>query len=135
MIDSLDRIHRMPRKGPGYSGRNLQEPAVTEFKLRISPSVGIEVGYFLLGASLAKLAMIKRYTNPSFIAICILNCAEHLFRTDLVERFWAISVRINRRFFAANENGPDSFVQIRSHKSRPYSTHRHEYFDSLTSIK
>ena len=73
----------MPQKGPGYSGRNLQEPSVTEFKLHIGPSGGIEVGYFLLGASLAKLAMIKRCTNPSFIAISILNCAEYLLDVDL----------------------------------------------------
>ena len=78
MIDSLDMNHRMTKKGPGYLGRNLQEPSVTEFKLHISPSGGIEVDYFLLGASLAILATMKRCTNPSYIAISILNCAEHL---------------------------------------------------------
>ena len=56
----------------------LSELSMTQFKLFVGPSGGIEVGYFLLGASLAKLAMMKRCTNPSFIAISILNCAEHL---------------------------------------------------------
>ena len=56
----------------------LSELSMTQFKLFMSPSGGMEVGYFLLRASLAKLAIIKRCTNPSFIAISGLNCAEHL---------------------------------------------------------
>ena len=72
----------MPQKSPRYSGRNLQEPSVTELKLQISPSGGIEIDYFLCAASRAKLAMIKRCANSAFIAIFIMNCAEHLFSVN-----------------------------------------------------
>ena len=80
------------------------------FKLHISPSGGIEVGYFLLGASLAKLAMMKRCTNSSFIAISILNCAEHLFVVKCLrivaaeERRggWSTVPNCNNSFFARN---------------------------------
>ena len=74
-VHPIDRFfgHESPhaKKGPGYSGTNLQEPSETEFKLHISPSGGIEVVYFLCAAEVAKLDNdIKRCTSSFFIAIC-----------------------------------------------------------------
>ena len=67
----------------------LSELSMTQFKLFGNPFGGIEVGYFLCAASLAKLPMIIRCTNPSFIAISIVNCAEHLFSKILEALFCA----------------------------------------------